>query len=73
MVSENVNLEILKSICEAVSIPVVAIGGITEQNVSQLSGSGIAGVAVISALFAQKDIKEATRRLVKLSKQMVEA
>lgn len=71
--AENVNLEILKSICEAVSIPVVAIGGITEQNVSQLSGSGIAGVAVISALFAQKDIKEATRRLVKLSKQMVEA
>ncbi|MGN1385844.1 MAG: thiamine phosphate synthase [Bacillus sp. (in: firmicutes)] len=71
--AENVSLEILKGICEAVSIPVVAIGGITEQNVSQLSGSGIAGVAVISALFAQKDIKEATRRLAKLSKQMVEA
>ncbi|MBD3110060.1 thiamine phosphate synthase [Bacillus sp. AGMB 02131] len=69
--AERVSFETLKQICEAVSIPVVAIGGITEQNVSLLSGSGIAGVAVISALFAQNDIKEAAKRFTKLSKQMV--
>ena len=71
--AEKVSVETLKQICEAVSIPVVAIGGITEQNVSLLSGSGIAGVAVISAIFAQSDIKEATRKLTKLAEQMVEA
>jgi len=71
--AESVSFETLKEICAAVSIPVVAIGGITEQNVLQLSGSGAAGIAVISALFAQVDIKEAARNLVKLSKQMVEA
>lgn len=69
----SVTFETLKDICEAVSIPVVAIGGISEQNVLQLSGSGINGIAVISALFAQADITEAARTLAKLSKQMVEA
>ncbi|MBR4754310.1 MAG: thiamine phosphate synthase [Lachnospiraceae bacterium] len=56
----EVDLHTLKAICEAVTIPVVAIGGITRDNVTQLSGSGICGVAVISALYAQEDIKEAT-------------
>ena len=44
--------ETLKAICEAVSIPVVAIGGIGRENVSRLAGSGICGVAVISAIYA---------------------
>lgn len=52
--------ETLKAICEAVSIPVVAIGGISTANVNQLKGSGICGVAVISAIYGQKDIKAAT-------------
>ena len=56
----EVDYNTLKAICEAVTIPVVAIGGITRDNVTQLSGSGICGVAVISALYAQEDIKEAT-------------
>lgn len=56
----EVNFDTLKAICEAVTIPVVAIGGITSDNVTQLSGSGICGVAVISALYAQEDIKAST-------------
>ena len=52
----EVSYDTLKAICEAVSIPVVAIGGITQENVVKLTGSGIDGVAVISAIYAQKDI-----------------
>ena len=55
--------ETLKAICEAVSIPVVAIGGITAENISQLKGTGICGVAVISAIYAQNNIKEAAEEL----------
>ena len=59
----EVSYDTLKAICEAVSIPVVAIGGITQGNVVKLAGSGIDGVAVISAIYAQKDIKKATADL----------
>ena len=59
----EVSHERLKEICAAVRIPVIAIGGITEENVTELKGSGICGVAVISAIFAQKDIRVAARRL----------
>ena len=55
--------EVLREICRAVSIPVVAIGGITYENIPELSGSGIAGISVISAIFGQEDIGEATKRL----------
>ena len=58
-----VSHETLKAICEAVSIPVIAIGGISVNNVSELAGSGIVGIAVISAIFAAKDIKKATEDL----------
>lgn len=61
--ADDVNLDTLKAICEAVSIPVIAIGGITKDNVAQLGGSGIDGVAVVSAVFAQKNIEKATREL----------
>jgi thiamine-phosphate pyrophosphorylase len=47
---------ILRAICEAVSIPVVVIGGITQNNVIELTGTGICGVAVISAIFAIHDL-----------------
>lgn len=55
--------ERLRAICEAVSIPVAAIGGITKDNLSSLSGSGICGIAVVSAVFAQPDIRQAVREL----------
>ena len=54
---------VLRAICDAVSIPVVAIGGITAENAHELLGTGIAGIAVVSAIFAQDDIPAAVQRL----------
>lgn len=65
--------ETLKAICEAVSIPVIAIGGITQENVKELTGSGICGIAVISAIYAQKDIQKAAKDLKEETRRMVEA
>ena len=65
--------ETLKAICEAVSIPVIAIGGITQQNLSELAGSGICGIAVISAIYAQQDIRKAAEDLKTATAKMVEA
>ena len=53
----------LSDICGAVSIPAVAIGGITADNVHLLSASGISGVAVVGAIFAQPDAELAARQL----------
>ncbi len=61
--ADNVSLETLRAICKAVDIPVIAIGGICMENVLRLSQSGICGIAVISALFAQPDIREAAAGL----------
>ena len=58
--ADDVSYDTLKAICQAVSIPVVAIGGITQQNVEKLAGSGICGVAVISAIYAAKNIGQAS-------------
>ena len=63
--ADDVSFETLRAICDAVSIPVVAIGGITKDNIKELKGSGICGAAVISAIFAQKDIRGATEELKK--------
>ena len=59
----EVSHETLKAICEAVSIPVIAIGGISVGNVKELEGSGIVGIAVISAIYAAEDIKKAAEDL----------
>ena len=69
--ADDVSYETLKAICEAVSIPVVAIGGIGKHNVLELSGSGICGVAVISAIFAAEDITSATADLKALTEKAV--
>lgn len=69
--ASEVSFETLQKICDAVSIPVVAIGGINAQNIMQLKNSGIDGVAVVSAIFAQKDIIQATKELTNLAKQIV--
>jgi thiamine-phosphate pyrophosphorylase len=69
--AEDVSHDTLKAICDAVSIPVVAIGGITKENVWELQGSGIDGIAVISAIFAQPDIQAATMELKKIIRQVV--
>lgn len=69
--ADDVSHETLKAICEAVDIPVVAIGGISASNVHMLKDSGICGIAVISAIYAQKDIEKATKELLELTKDMV--
>ncbi len=69
--ASEVSFETLKAICEAVKIPVIAIGGISRDNVLSLGGSGICGIAVISAIFAQKDIRGATSELRRLTEEMV--
>lgn len=61
--ADSVPIETLKEICATVKIPVVAIGGINAGNVHQLKESGIAGVSVISAIFANDDIRAATKLL----------
>ncbi len=69
----EVSHDVVKAITESVSIPVVAIGGISKENVGELAGSGVCGVAVISAIYAQKDIKTAASDLKKKVQEMLEA
>lgn len=69
--ADDVSHETLCNICNAVNIPVIAIGGIGKHNVMELKGSGICGIAVISAIFAAKDIRSATAELKELTKQAV--
>ena len=67
----DVSYDTLKAICQAVSIPVVAIGGITQQNVEKLAGSGICGVAVISAIYAAQNIGQASKDLKAATEKML--
>jgi len=67
----EVSLETLRDICAAVSIPVVAVGGISRDNLSRLSGSGIAGVALVSAIFGAGDIRSACAVLRALAERAV--
>ena len=69
--ADVVSSETIQEICHAVSIPVVAIGGIKEDNVMQLAGTGIAGIAVVSAIFAQDDIAAAVKKLRQATSRMV--
>lgn len=62
---------VLKEICQAVKIPVVAIGGINKGNILKLSGSGVDGVALVSAIFGAEDIESECKELSALSAQMV--
>lgn len=68
----EVEHHVVKEICDAVDIPVIAIGGISRDNVMELKGTGICGIAVISAIFAQKDIEAAARELREQTEKMVE-
>jgi len=64
--AHSVTNETLKAIVDAIDIPVVAIGGIGAANLGELGGTGIDGVAVVSAIFAQENPGEATAKLLKL-------
>lgn len=63
--------KVLCDICNAVDIPVVAIGGISKENISQLAGTGVDGVALVSAIFGADDIEGECRILRRLSEEMV--
>ena len=69
--AQSLTNEELLAICKAVTIPVVAIGGINENNIMQLKGSGIDGVSVISAIFAKEHPGEATKVLLKKVEEML--
>ena len=69
--ADDVSHETLKAICRAVNIPVIAIGGITVENTPYLKGTGICGIAVISAIYGQNNITEATKKLKDVTKRMV--
>lgn len=70
--ADDVSLETLGSICDAVSIPVVAIGGIKADNILKLKGTHVDGVAIVSGIFATENIKEDTAKLLEISKELVE-
>ena len=63
--------EVLRDICSAVDIPVVAIGGIGRSNIGELAGTGVDGVALVSAIFGADDIEAECRELRRLSEEMV--
>ncbi len=64
-------LSLLRDICGAVSIPAVAIGGIGEDNIGFLAGTGVSGVAVVSAIFATPDPEAAAGRMRALAEEML--
>ena len=67
----DVSFATLREICTQVDLPVVAIGGINQENIIQLTGSGIDGVAIISAIFASNDIEKATQQLkIKMNRML---
>lgn len=70
--AKPVTHQTLQQICSAVSIPVCAIGGIDQHNIMELTGSGIDGVALVSAIFGSEDIKIACEKLRALSSAMIE-
>lgn len=71
MDAEKISLERLKDICQAVKIPVVAIGGVQKDNFPELAGTGVAGAALVSAIFSAQDIEEECRKLRNISEQIV--
>lgn len=67
----DLTFEEAKKITSSVNIPVVAIGGINSRNIMELKGTGVDGVAVVSAIFASDDRYAAAKELLELSKKMV--
>ena len=70
--ARNMTMDALKEIVDAVTIPVVAIGGINGSNMLELKGSKVDGVAVVSAIFAAENPGEATGALFEMAKRLVE-
>ena len=69
--AKPMSMELLKEITASVDIPVVAIGGVTRNNLTKLHGSGVAGAAIVSGIFAADDIAQECRLLKLILKQLV--
>lgn len=70
--AKPMSLETLRSICKAVDIPVVAIGGVNRQNLPQLAGTGVSGAAIVSGIFAAQDIERECRALRALTERIAQ-
>jgi len=68
--AKPISRETIRAVTAAVDIPVVAIGGVGRENILELKGLGLSGVAVVSGIFAQRDPEAAARELLALSKQL---
>ncbi|MGN0546890.1 MAG: thiamine phosphate synthase [Acutalibacteraceae bacterium] len=66
----RITAEKLKEICSSVSVPAVAIGGISLDNVSEIKGCGMSGIAVVSAIFASDDVRKAASELKAKAKEV---
>lgn len=68
--ADTISHQTLREICEAVHIPVVAIGGISRENMKELTGTGVDGVALVSAIFAAEDIEKECRELRRIAEEI---
>lgn len=68
--AKPISRETIRAVTAAVDIPVVAIGGVSRENILELRGLGLAGAAVVSGIFAQPDVEAAARELLELSRQL---
>lgn len=68
--AKPMNLEFFAEICKSVNIPVVAIGGINQNNAFKLKNTGLAGICAVSGIFAQQDIKKSTQNLYKIAQEV---
>lgn len=71
--ADQMTSETLRDICSAVDVPIVAIGGINRDNLLNLAGSGVDGVALVSAIFSAEDIEKTCQELRTLAERMVRA
>ncbi len=71
--ADVLSMETLYDICHSVDVPVVAIGGLNKENISALTGSGVNGVALVSAIFAAEDIENECKELYQISEEMINA
>lgn len=71
--ADVLSMKTLSDICHAVDIPVVAIGGLNKNNISELAGTGVDGVALVSAIFAADNIESECKELYRISEAMVNA
>ncbi len=70
--AKPITKETIRAITAAVDIPIVAIGGITRENILDLGGCGLSGAAVVSALFARPDVRAAAEELRRLAERIAE-